>query len=741
MLIKRFPFFRQLDRTDCGATCLRMVAKYYGKSFSTLFLNEKTKTMKNGASMAGIARAAESIGFRALGVSLTFEVLEKEVPLPCIAHWKHNHFVVIYKVYKSLVWVADPASGPVKYKIEEFIQGWAGKNAFSNENRGAILVLEPKPSFYSNPSGNDKEPGFSFLLGYFKPHRRLIIQLFLGLFLGSLLQLVFPFLTQAIVDYGITYQNLNFIYIILIAQLVLFISKTSVELIRSWILLHVTSRINISLISDFLIKIMRLPIAFFDSKNSGDIIQRIFDHNRIQNFLSTTTLNTLFSILNLIVFGIVLCYYNSSIFLVFFVGSAFYIGWTLIFMKRRAELDNLRFADAANNQSNLLQLISGMQEIKLNGSEKRRRWEWEGIQISLFKNSIKKLALSQKQNGGGEFLNELKNIVITFISAKLVIDGQLTLGMMLSVQYIIGQLNLPINNFVNFIQTGQDAKISLQRLGEIHSKEDEDNLNTIETILLSERESIEFKNVSFRYGNPHSDLTLKNINFIIPSGKVTAIVGASGSGKTTLFKLILKFYKTSSGSIHIGVNNINELNASYWRKLCGVVMQNGFIFNDTIARNITESDSETAVDKERLSKSVQIANLKGFIEQQPLGYNTKIGYAGINLSEGQKQRILIARAVYKNPKYFFFDEATSALDTLNESIIMNNLSTFYEGKTVVLIAHRLSTVKNADRILVLDKGKIIESGSHDELLSRRGPYYSLVKNQLEMKSIENSIHS
>lgn len=728
----RFPFYKQLDQMDCGPTCLRMIAKHYGKSYSIDFLRRKANITREGVSLEGIAEASEAIGLHTLAVAVDYKTIVEEVPLPCIAHWRQRHFVVVHKIKKNTVYVADPAHGLVKYSKEDFIKGWVGKHGKDENSKGHLLLLEPTPEFDQTKEEDKKEYGFKFLFWYFKPYKKYILQLILGLLVGSLLQLIFPFLTQAVVDYGINYQNINFVYLILIAQLVLFISQTSVELIRGWILLHMTSRINISLISDFLVKLMRLPISFFDSKNTGDIMQRIYDHNRIQTFLSSTTLNTLFSAFNLIIFGIVLAYYNLTIFSIFFIGSFLYIGWTLLFLKKRADLDYKRFDQSSDNQSSLFQLISGMQEIKLNGSERRRRWEWEAIQVKLFKISIKGLALSQTQNTGGRFLNELKNILITFIAAKAVIEGNLTLGMMLSVQYIIGQLNLPINNFITFIQTGQDAKLSIERLSEIHNKKDEENRFEEAITELPKDKTIKITNGKFRYGGKKAPLILNNLNFEFPQGKVTAIVGASGSGKTTLVKLLLKFYNFNKGDLHIGQTNLNTISTKFWRKCCGSVMQDGFLFTDTIAKNITESDSDGLIDKQRLTHAVKVANIESFIEELPSGYNTKIGAGGINVSGGQKQRILIARAVYKNPKYLFFDEATSALDANNEKVIMENLKEFYKGKTVVVVAHRLSTVKNADQIVVLDKGEIIEKGTHEVLTKKKGAYYTLVKNQLEL---------
>jgi len=716
---------------DCGPTCLRMIAKHYGRSYALEVLRNKSNITREGVSMGGIAEAAEAIGFHTMAVSLDYNTLEKEVPLPCIAHWRQRHFVVIYKIAKGKVYIADPAHGLVAYPIATFIEGWVGKGA-DRLAEGYLLLFETTPQFFEYDGVEKKKFGFHFLASYFKPYSRYIVQLFLGLFVGSILQLIFPFLAQAIVDYGINYQNLNFIYLILAAQLTLFISQTTVEIIRSWILLHITSRINISLISNFLAKLMQLPIAFFDSKNTGDIIQRIYDHDRIQEFLSSTSLNTVFSSFNILVFGVVLAYYNWTIFFIFFLGSFIYIGWTILFLKKRAELDYKRFDQASDNQSSIFQLISGMQEIKLSGSERRRRWEWEAIQVKLFKISLKSLSLTQTQNVGGRFFNELKNILITFIAAKSVIDGSLTLGMMLSVQYIIGQLNLPINNFITFIQTGQDAKISLERLSEIHEKENEENERSEPIRELPNTKSLAIKNLTFQYGGKNTPKVLDDISFEIPEGKITAIVGASGSGKTTLIKLLLKFYEPTKGSIHVGKSKLKNISTKFWRKNCGTVMQDGFLFGDTIARNISESDSEGQIDKKRLLHAVEVANISDFIEELPSNFDTKIGTAGANVSGGQKQRILIARAVYKNPNFIFLDEATSALDANNEKKIMEKLEAFYEGKTVVVVAHRLSTVKSADQIVVLEKGRIIEKGDHKALTAKKGVYFSLVKNQLEL---------
>ena len=714
---------------DCGPTCLRMVAEHYGKKYSLQSLREKSHITREGVSLLGISDAAEAIGFRTMGVKAPLQQMQEEQPLPFIAHWKQNHFVVVYKIKSDKVYVADPAHGLVTYTTEEFNKHWATTKK-DGENVGVALLLQPTPAFYEMDGDKRSRTSFSFLLQYLKPHKKFLVQLALGMLLGSLLQLIFPFLTQSIVDVGINTQNLNFVYLVLIAQMVLFIARMTTDFIRSWILLHISTRINISLISDFLIKLMKLPIGFFDSKMIGDLMQRINDHHRIENFLTSETLNIMFSFVNLIIFGAVLAFYSLKIFTIFLIGSLLYIGWILLFMKKRRELDYKRFQQAADNQSNLFQLITGMQEIKLNNCEKQKRWDWERIQAKLFKVSIKGLALSQYQQAGTVFFNEGKNILITVVAATSVIKGDMTLGMMMAVQYITGQLNSPIAQMINFVQSTQDAKISMERLGEIHEKEDEENPDEQKITDLPLKKDITINNLTFQYEGPHSPKVLEDINITIPQNKITAIVGASGSGKTTLLKLMLGFYSPVKGKIQIGNTAIENYSQRMWRASCGVVMQDGFIFSDTIANNICVSDE--IPDKQKLLNSVKVANIQEFIEALPLSYNTKIGQEGSGISQGQKQRILIARAVYKNPEYIFLDEATNALDANNERVIMDNLNEFFKGRTVIVVAHRLSTVKNADQIIVLDKGKIVENGTHEELTAKKGAYYKLVKNQLEL---------
>lgn len=725
-----FPFYQQPDQMDCGPTCLRMLAKYYGREISLNKLRSISETTREGASLKNIADAAEKVGFRALGVKVSFQKLQEDAPLPCIVHWQQQHFVVVYKITKSKVYVADPAHGLIQYTHRDFIKNWIGDNANTETEQGIALLLEPTPRLNQKEEDDiEHKKGLSFLYQYIFRYKRFLVQLILGLLAGSLLQLIFPFLTQSIVDVGIQNQDINFIYLILIAQIFLFLGRTGIEIIRGWILLHLSTRINISLISDFFIKLMNLPIAYFDSKMTGDIMQRIADHQRIEHLLTSTSLNTLFSFFNLVIFGGVLAWYDLKIFAIFFIGSTMYFVWVLLFLKRRKDLDYKRFSQMSNEQSKVIELINGMQEIKLHNAEKQKRWSWEFLQARLFKISIKSLALEQTQSIGASFINELKNILISVFSAKLVIDGEITLGMMMAISYIIGQLNSPIQQLIVFVYSFQDAKIALERLSEIHNREDEetDKENKIHDIPIGR--DFELHNVHFRYTGSTEEV-VKGLDLVIPAQKLTAIVGSSGSGKTTLMKMLLKFYEPQLGEIKIGSTNLSSISQYAWRAKSGVVMQEGYIFNDTIANNIAVG--EDTIDKRLLQHAVKIANIQDYIDQLPLGFNTKIGMEGVGMSTGQKQRLLIARAVYKNPEFIFFDEATSALDANNERVIMENLNTFFKGRTAVVIAHRLSTVKNADQIVVLEHGKILEKGTHEELVKLQGRYFDLVKNQLEL---------
>tara|TARA_R110002020_G_scaffold279150_2_gene494829 strand:- start:297915 stop:299927 length:2013 start_codon:yes stop_codon:yes gene_type:complete len=654
----------------------------------------------------------------------------KEAVLPCILHWNKNHYVILYKIKNDTYYISDPAHGLLKYTKKEFLKHWIGQNSHENTKEGVLLLIEPTAKFYDTNFDKEEKPlGFSFLAKYLFKYKSFLWQLVIGLIAASLLQLIFPFLTQNIVDVGIKNQDIHFIYLILFAQIALFIGRTAIEVIRSWILLHLSTRINISLVSDFFIKLMNLPIAFFDTRMTGDILQRINDHKRIERILTTSSLSVLFSMVNLIVFSLVLMYYNVTLFLIFLAGSFLYFLWIVIFLKKRKDLDYKRFSQVSQEQSKVIELINGMQEIKLHNAEKQKRWSWEFLQARLFKISIEGLALEQYQSVGSAFINEFKNILITVLSAKLVIDGEITLGMMLAISYIVGQLNSPIAQLIKFIREVQDAKISLDRLSEIHNKKDEEKTGEQKITDISKDSDILLEKVSFRYIGS-DQLVLKELDLIIPANKITAIVGTSGSGKTTLMKLLLKFYEPNKGQIKLGNHDLQHISQKVWRNQSGVVMQEGYIFSDTIANNIAVG--EDYVDKQKLVHAVDVANIKDFIETLPLSYNTKIGMEGVGLSTGQKQRLLIARAVYKNPDFLFFDEATSALDANNEKVIMEKLNIFFKDKTVVVIAHRLSTVKNADQIVVLEQGKIVEIGNHTTLVKQKGNYYNLIKNQLEL---------
>lgn len=741
---------------DCGPTCLRMVSAFYGKEYTLDYLRSISHITKNGVSFLGLSEASEKIGFRTLVGKLSYNQLKEEVPLPCILHWNQDHFVVLYDI-KGKTWyrreeklvIGDPGHNLVEVDVETFKKCWVS----TQDNKGIALLLETTPEFYQPMSEEvateQHSSSIGFLMQYIRPYKAYIFQIFLGMVLASFISMCFPFLTQSLVDFGINKQNLNFVYLVLISQLALFIGSLLVNLIRNWILLHVSTRISITIISNFLIKLMKLPINFFESKNIGDITQRISDHHRIESFLTGSALSTLFSIINLVIFSVVLGIYDVRFLFIFLAGSAISVAWIFLFLKKRRNIDYNRFQRARENQNSIYEIITGMQEIKLYNSQKSRRWEWEKIQSKLFKINLKSLALEQYQEVGSTFFTQLKNIVISFMAAVLVIDGQISLGVMLSISYIIGQMNGPLSQLIQFVKTVQDAKISLERLGEIHNKQNEEKSSRLVAGLHEEnfghslnqaffakglnsrfKPGITLDNVCFRYGHAKSQMVLKNINLHIPQGKVTAIVGASGSGKTTLLKLLLKFYPATEGTILVDGSNLDDLSAKLWRSQCGTVMQDGYIFSDSIARNIALDGNK--IDELKLMNAVHVANAHEYISQLPLGFTTRIGNTGSGLSGGQKQRIFIARAVYKEPNYMFFDEATSALDSNNERVIMENLDEFYKGRTVLIIAHRLSTVKKADQIVVMKDGEVVEVGNHMSLVHQRGYYFELVKNQLEL---------
>ena len=731
--MKKIAIIHQHDSMQCGIACLQMVCKYFGREYSMDSLSKLCFATTEGVSLLGINEAANTLGLHATCARATTSILS-EVPLPCILHWNQNHFVVLYKVKnRKKFYVADSGKGLVTYDLNEFKKHWISTRA-NGEDKGIAMFLETTPAFFTykmKGEENVKEKrSFCFLFGYVKKYRKYFGQIILGLIVGSLLQLVLPFLTQSIVDVGIKNQDIGFVWLILLGQLMLTISRTAIDFIRRWLLLHISLRINISLVSDFFIKLLKLPMSFFDTKLMGDLMQRMNDHSRVNNFLTQQTLNITFAMLTFMVFSVVLFFYNKLVFAIFLLGSILYGGWMTLFLKRRKVLDYELFEQQAINNNKTYEFITSMQEIKLQDCEQRRRWEWEDTQADLFGVQMKSLKLQQIQEAGSIFINEVKDIIITVVAATAVIHGQMTLGMMLAVQYIIGQLNSPVEQLMNFFYSLQDVKISLERINEIHQMDDENGKEGLKTSIENKDEGINIKNIMFKY-DPHAlHETIDDVNIHIPQGKVTAIVGASGSGKTTLIRLMLGYYPVLEGQINIGNTDINTINKKWWRRQCGVVMQNGVIFSESITRNIAVDDGN--IDKERLLKAAEIACIKDYVMALPLKFNTKIGRDGVGLSQGQKQRILIARAVYKNPDYIFLDEATNSLDANNERSIVENLDKFYKGKTVVIVAHRLSTVKNADQIVVIDHGKVVEAGNHDSLTAKRGAYYNLVKNQLEL---------
>jgi ATP-binding cassette, subfamily B, bacterial len=764
----RFPFQQQYDSMDCGPTCLAMICRYYGAHYPVHTLREKTQSNRQGVNLLGISEAAEEIGFKTLAVRLTYEQLVQNALLPGIFYWDKNHFVVVYKITRKKIFVADPAKGLLKYNKQEFCSHWISMRSDAGEE-GLALLLEPTTLLKeNNPVDVPGKQTFSKLFEYIRPYKNLLGQLIFGLMLSCIFQVLLPFLAQSVIDVGVSTGDMHFIYLVLLGQLALVAGRLVVDLIQGWILLHISSRINISILTDFLIKLMKLPASFFDSRNTGDIMQRMNDHQRIELFLTGSSVNLIFSLLNLLVFSVILAFFNTTIFLVFLFFSALYAGYTMVFLKKRREIDNKRFELSAKEQSASIQMIQAMQEIKVQGCEKTMRWNWEGMRAGIFRLNMKGLAINQWQQSGGFFINEGKNVLITFLSVKAVLDGQITLGAMLAIQYIIGQINSPVEQMVGFIQSLQNARISMDRLNEIHAMEDEEPVQknllrelprSFSQVLVGGRRpvpgnyesnghernvdvyhddlyrvedapAITFNNVSFTYPGAGNEPVLKDLNLKLYKGKTTAIVGTSGSGKTTLLKMLLKFYEPQRGEIKLGSMSLSNISHKVWRKHCGVVMQESFIFSDTIANNIAMGESR--VDMERLYHAVHVANITSFIESLPLGFQTKIGAEGMGLSMGQKQRLLIARTVYRNPDFILLDEATNSLDAKNEAVIVANLETFFKGRTVVVVAHRLSTVKNADQIVVLNKGVIAERGTHQELVNLKGEYFTLVQNQLEL---------
>lgn len=730
--VKRFPFYRQFDSMDCGPTCLKMIAKYYGQDFKLDTLRSRAQIEREGVSILGLSEAAESIGYRTIAAYVTWEQLSNKILIPCIVHWNSNHFIVVYKVKRNKVYIADPAKGLLTYSKEQFISHWIDSLNVDPEYKdsGAILVLYPTPKIYELSENQKEDVSLSYVFKYLTVYKKLIFQLILGFLIASIIQIMLPFLTQSLVDVGINDNDVGFIKTLLLAQFFLLAGQVSIDIIRSWVVLHISTRVNVSILSDFFMKLMNLPIKYFETRKTGDILQRVNDHKRIEDFLTGQTLSTLFSSFNIVIFSIVLAYYNLLIFSIFFIASVLYILWVFLFLNFRRKIDFQRFEILARNQGSMIQLIQGIQEIKLTNSEKQKRWSWENIQAESFFVQIKSLNLTQYQEIGAFFINQGKNIVITFLSALAVLDGTLSLGEMLAIQFIIGQLNSPLQQLITFMQSVQDAKISLERLNEIQKEENEEIPLKDYIKMLPAHRTIEFRNVSFTYPGAGNEPILRNLNLIIPEGQTTAIVGASGSGKTSICKLLLKFYSPTEGKILVGGIDFDKISHKVWRENCSSVLQDSFIFSETIKDNI--SVGQEYPDFKDIRNAAKIANIEEFIDSLPLKYDTLIGSEGNGISQGQRQRILIARAVFRNPNFIFLDEATNALDANNESSIMENLGEFLHGRTAIIVAHRLSTVKNADNIVVLKNGEVVEQGKHDELLRLCGAYYELVTNQLAM---------
>lgn len=732
MKVNKFPCDRQMDIMDCGPACLKMIAKHYGKYYSLQYLRDKCGISKEGVSMLDLSHAAESIGLRSLSLKSNITELIEKIPLPVIVHWNDSHFVVVYKtnVRSNNLYVSDPAKGHIRYSKEEFSKNWITKDG---DDTGILMAIEPQADFYQRQGEEriERKKTIENFLSYFRPYRKSFSNLFVVMLIVTALQGLLPFISKAVIDVGIQTRDIDFIHIVLLANICIYVSILLSNMARDWILLHITARVNVALISDYLIKLMLLPITFFENKITGDILQRAQDHERIRTFIMSNSINMIFSSLTFLVFGVILLFYNTTIFYIFLTGSTVYVLWVLGFMRLRKKLDWEYFELVSKNQSYWVETINSIQDIKINNYEKPKRWKWENIQARLYKVNVRSMNINNIQNMGAQFIDNVKNLAITFYCAVAVIRGDMTFGVMISTQFMIGMLNGPVVQFIQFLLSFQYAKISFLRLNEIHQLKDEHEDVGANPIDMPENKNLVLSNVSFQYTS-RSPLVLKGISLKIPEGKVTAIVGDSGSGKSTLLKLVLRLYKPSYGEILIGSMNVNNISLKQWRDKCGAVMQDGKIFNDTILNNVVLDDEK--IDYVKLKKALNTANIASEIEKLPLGYQTMMGEQGRGLSGGQKQRILIARALYKDPDYLFFDEATNSLDTLNEQKIVAALDNVFKEKTVVVVAHRLSTIRKADQIVVMQDGHISEIGNHDKLMQRKGRYYQLVQSQLDLSS-------
>lgn len=720
MILKHFPVEYQMDSQDCGPASLKIIAKHFGRYYSLQYLRDRCGITNQGISLLDLSTGAENIGLRTLAIKCTIEEVITSVPFPTILFWNENHFVVLYHADKKHMWVSDPAKGRIKYTHEEFRRGWYPKK----ENKGVLLAVEPTVDFQKNKQQKEREKNsFINILRYFIPYKKSFMTIFVIMFIVTLFQGILPFISKAVIDVGIKTFDLNFINMVLIGNICILLSITIFNVIRDWLLLHITSRVNIALISDYLIKLMKLPVTFFENKLLGDILQRARDHERIRNFIMNNSLSLIFSIFTFIIFGIILLIYNAIIFYIFLAGSILYVLWVLLFLSIRRKLDWEYFELISKDQSYWVETVSAIQDIKIYNYEKHRRWKWEEIQARLYKVNKRVLNVTNSQNMGAQFIENIKNMSIVFYCASAVITGDITFGIMISTQFVIGMLNGPLIQFINFIISAQYAKISFLRMNEIHQLEDEEAPLSISTSIIPACRDMILENVHFQY-SVNAPMILKNIYLQIPQNKVTAIVGGSGSGKSTLLKLLVRLYKPSYGEIKMGGMNVSIINLKHWREICGVVMQDGKLFSDTIVNNIILDDEH--INYDRLHEVCRIAQIEDEINSMPKGYETMIGETGRGLSGGQKQRLLIARALYKKPDFLFLDEATNSLDVINERKIVEALNNAFNNRTVVIIAHRLSTVRNADQIVVMNQGYIAEIGRHDELIEKKGYYYSLV---------------
>jgi len=735
MILNRFPFEYQLDTMDCGPACLKIILKHFGKYYSLQILRDLCGITKEGVSLLDLSYGAEKTGLHTLAIKSSIVDLHKKVPMPCIIHWKNSHFIVVYKTSKTRVYVSDPAKGLLSYAYQEFVDGWYK----DGEDQGVILAVEPMANFMQRDleEKTERKKTFENVLGYFTPYKKSLMTILGVMLIATILQAFLPFISKAVIDVGIQTRDVDFINIVLIANIVIIVSVTLSSAIRDWLLLHIAARINIALISDYLIKLMQLPVTFFENKMIGDILQRAQDHERIRSFILNNSLSVIFSSFTFIIFSIILLVFNQLIFYIFLAGSILYITWVLSFQHIRRKLDWEYFELISKNQSYWVETITCIQDIKINNYEKQKRWKWENIQAKLYHVNLRVLNINNAQNLGAQFIQSVSNLSITFFCAKAVINGEITFGVMISTQFIIGMLNGPLSQFISFIISAQYAKISFLRINEIHQLKDEEDSLTTNCLSVPKHKSLTIKNLTFQY-TPNAPIVLRNIYLTIPEGKITAIVGGSGSGKSTLLKILLRLYNPSYGDVMIGNLNISNISLREWRDCCGVVMQDGKIFNDTILTNIVLGDEN--IDYERLKDAVRIAHIAEEIEQMPQAYQTKIGEEGRGLSGGQKQRLLIARALYKNPSYLFLDEATNSLDAINEHKIIKALDQAFISRTVVVIAHRLSTIMNAHQIVVMNNGMIVEIGNHEELMNKKGHYYELASKQLGVvESIENQL--